>query len=164
MIADDMYPNAPTTVIARPGGVVAIRTPVPLSLLRESRGNPSEGLPGYYIRFLFAGEPPAGRFLCRQRKRRKKPPKGTYFEAVPFGIPPRRRRGLRPLRSPTGDGGTGERGRGRETGDEGYGLPQPVTSVTGFAMTRFYCFVLSLYAGGRRGVAMTSIHCPAHCL
>ena len=40
--------------------------------------------------------PPAGLFLCRQRKRRKKPPKGTYFEAVPSGLLPRRPRGLRP--------------------------------------------------------------------
>ena len=55
------------------------------------------------------GMPPAGRFLCRQRKRRKKPPKGTYSEAVPFGIPPRRPRGdpLRrfpPLDPPSTDG------------------------------------------------------------
>ena len=89
----------------------------PLPPWRESRGKPSEGSPVYYIRFLFAGEPPAGRFLCRQRKRRKKPPKGTYFEAVPFGIPPRRRRGLRPLRTPTGDGG-----RENEDGRTGTGV------------------------------------------
>ena len=101
----------------------------PLPPWRESRGKPSEGFPVYYIRFLFAGEPPAGRFLCRQRKRRKKPPKGTYFEAVPFGIPPRRRRGLRPRRSPTGDGGTGDRGRG--TGERGRGLRIATTSDIG---------------------------------
>ena len=53
--------------------------------------------------------PPAGLFLCRQRKRRKKPLKGTYSEAVPLRIPPRRPRGLRPHWIPqrgfTGDGG-----------------------------------------------------------
>ena len=37
----------------------------------------------------------------------RKPPKGTYFDAVPFGNPPRRRKGLRPLRSPTGMGDEG---------------------------------------------------------
>ena len=62
--------------------------------------------------------PPAGLFLCRQRKRRKKPLKGTYFEAVPLRIPPRRPRGLRPpLDSPLLDGGRGF------TKDEGQGCP-----------------------------------------
>ena len=51
-----------------------------------------------------------------------------------------------------------------EEKDGGYGLPQPVTSVTGFAMTKYYCLVLSLYAGARRGVAMLRVHCLVLCL
>ena len=43
-------------------------------------------------------------------------------------------------------------------------MPQPVTSVTGFAMTKYYCLVLSLYAGARRGVAMLRVHCLVLCL
>ena len=62
--------------------------------------------------------PPAGLFLCRQRKRRKKPPKETYSEAVSFGIFPRRPRGLRPLEIPqrgfTWDGGRGTRDEGQD--------------------------------------------------
>jgi len=57
-------------------------------------------------------------FFVRQRKSRKKPLKGTYFEAVPLRIPPRRPRGLRPpLDSPLLDGGRGF------TKDEGQGCP-----------------------------------------
>ena len=39
-------------------------------------------------------------FFERQRKMQKKPLKGTYFEAVPLRIPPRRPKGLRPLWNP----------------------------------------------------------------
>ena len=63
---------------------------------------------GFAFRSLVPS-PPAGHFLCRQRKCRKKPLKGTYFEAVPLRIPPRRPKGLRPLWNP--GGGL----RGRET-------------------------------------------------
>ena len=35
-------------------------------------------------------------FFEGQRKRQKRPPEGTYFEAVPSGLPPRRPRGPRP--------------------------------------------------------------------
>ena len=41
-------------------------------------------------------------FFERQRKRQKKPLKGTYSEAVPLRIPPRRPRGLRPPLDPPG--------------------------------------------------------------
>ena len=40
--------------------------------------------------------PPAGRFLCRQRNRRKKPPKGTYPEGGSLWNPSPSARGLRP--------------------------------------------------------------------
>ena len=98
-----------------------VHTPVP-----AAAGNPP-GLCGFAARFcnLFpVPSPPAGLFLCRQRKRRKKPLKGTYFEAVPLRIPPRRPRGLRPpLDSPLLDGGRGF------TKDEGQGCPPQRSSV-----------------------------------
>ncbi len=85
--------------------------------------------------------PPAGPFLCRQRKGRKKPLKGTCAGAVPLRIPPPPAKGLRPIGSParvlrgTKDERRRTRDEGRETKDGGNGLPKPVTSVTGFAMT-----------------------------
>ena len=66
--------------------------------------------------------PPAGLFLWRQRKRRKKPPEGTYFEAVPSGLLPRRPRGRRPHWIPhvwTRDEGL----------DGSCGLPQPLAGL-----------------------------------
>jgi len=67
-------------------------------------------------------------FFERQRKSRKKPLKGTYFEAVPLRIPPRRPRGLRPHWIPYFWTKDERRGFGRR-----YGLPQP---LRGFAMTK----------------------------
>ncbi len=58
-------------------------------------------------------------FFERQRKRRKKPPEGTYFEAVPSGLLPRRPGGLRPpLDPPRGYEGRKTRDERRKTKDE----------------------------------------------
>ena len=52
----------------------------------------------WYEPLLDSGVP-----LSLREKVGKEAPKGTYFEAVPFGNPPRRRKGLCPLRIPTGE-------------------------------------------------------------
>ena len=79
--------------------------------------------------FSFPGRnrsvPTAGRFLCRQRKRRKKPLKGTCSETVPLRIPPFGQRGN--LRVPPLDflsRGTGD--GGRRTKDGGPLISQPL--------------------------------------
>ena len=66
--------------------------------------------------------PPAAYFLDVE-KVGKDTPEGTYFEAVPSGLLPRRPRGLRPHWIPhfwTKDGGLrGTKDKGQRTGDEG---------------------------------------------
>ena len=69
-----------------------------------------------------APSPPAAYFLDVE-KVGKDTPEGTYFEAVPSGLLPRRPRGLRPHWIPhfwTKDGGLrGTKDKGQRTGDEG---------------------------------------------
>ena len=121
----DLYGMVPRRVFSpflrdekwgRPQAKLSRPVPVPARGGQSSKSLRIRRLP---LRFAtLVPSPPAGLFLCRQRKRRKKPLKGTYFEAVPLRIPPRRPRGLRPpLDSPLLD-----RGRGF-TKDEGQGCP-----------------------------------------
>ncbi len=142
----------------------------------RGRGNPFsrplppfEGVPGESLGrsprllypFSFCGGASGGPLSLPPKKAAKETAKGDLFRGGPLWDPSPTTKGAPPPSNPNGrpGTGTGDRGRGRETGDGGYGLPQPVTSVTGFAMTKFYCLVLSLYAGGRRGDTMSRICC-----
>ena len=141
---------------------MAIRTPVPFAPLEGVPGESLGRFPRLLYPFSFCGGASGGPLSLPPKKAAKETAKGDLFRGGPLWDPSPTTKGAPPPSIPNGGRGTGE--RGRENGDGGYGLPQPVTSVTGFAMTRFYCLVLSLYAGLRRGVAMSRYYCLAHSL
>ena len=89
-----------------------IRRRLEVSPLRRGR----EQDEGYFA-------PAGATFFRSAAKEGKGAPEGTYFEAVPSGLPPRRPRGLRPHWIPhfwTKDGGLrGTKDKGQRTGDEG---------------------------------------------
>ena len=93
-----------------------IRRRLEVSPLRRGR----EQDEGYFA-------PAGATFFRSAAKEGKDAPEGTYFEAVPSGLPPRRPRGLRPHWIPWGLRGTKDGGL-----DGSYGLPQP---LRGFVMT-----------------------------
>ena len=91
-----------------------IRRRLEVSPLRRGR----EQDEGYFA-------PAGATFFRSAAKEGKDAPEGTYFEAVPSGLPPRRPRGLRPHWIPhfwTGDEGRGTKDGGRRTRDEGRGF------------------------------------------
>ncbi len=142
-----MHPNAPTTDIVRPRRGRGNPYSRPSSPWRGSRGKPSEGSPGRFFRFLICGGASGGLLSLPPKKAAKETAKGDLFRGGPLWDPSPTTKGAPPPSIPNGGRGTGERGRGRgtvvvgrgtEEKDGGYGLLQPVTSVTGFAMTQFF--------------------------
>ncbi len=154
-IADDMCPNATITVIARPRkGSWQSVLPSPCPLGGSPGGKPRKVSPVTISVFFLRGSLRRATFFAAKESGERNRQRGPISRRSPLGSLPDDEGGSAPFEPQrgTGDGRPG-------TGDGGYGLPQPVTSVTGFAMTRICCLVLRLYAGARCGVAMSRICC-----